>query len=345
MTGKRVLDLVALLKASRGVASQIALISRDRYNVYSKTSSLVHALQSQVEQASSAINITKTQGQASKNDSLSADNVIPNEGKDGAPKVQKTEHALTEDLFYKRSDQNSAADPAPSNTIDIKQETARQRPLPDGTIPSDGDSSSSSANHVPFRPSSGKARTMQRASEHQIPSQSAEPPPVYLQTDREKEFAGLHVDQEQDVFFQAPRKIGAVVSALPRVKIPKNSETVQEIDEHLPRDFVNREVFYSTIAKEKIEPIENTNAASDDHHLPDETYSQLFQSPKVARMMSAKEPHNSSKTAKSSNVPTSNSEDDLQQLGSNLASDLSNGVRDSGKVMQIQWLQVALLID
>ena len=49
MSGKRILDALAVIKASRNVAAKHVALRRSQLDVYSKTSSLAHAVKSQTD--------------------------------------------------------------------------------------------------------------------------------------------------------------------------------------------------------------------------------------------------------------------------------------------------------
>ena len=375
MSGRRILDLIAILQASRAVASQIALHSRHKYNAYSKTSSLAHALQRRSGQGNVATKTSSIRRQTSNNPGLYANKVDnrdehssarPTEEKNKTFGNEEIEESIRKDPSYRTLDANSSIDP-PSDAIKVKRETTRHSLSTDDNIPFNSDKKSLKTITESTRPSPDEARRLQRRSEDQIPSEVAEPPPTLPQTETTKDFEGLHVDQEQDVFFRAPQKIGAVLSALPRVKLPKYSETVQETDEHLSHKNLNRDVFYSAVGKGLYRQSTNVESSSEQQNLSEEVFSNLFQSRKVAAMMSENN-HSFSKQAKDKshqdqqhlrrpesvtqgdppgsrpNAITNDSANDMQQLGSSLASDLKNSTDDVEEVSLFPPLKATLLI-
>ncbi|KAL8734894.1 MAG: hypothetical protein Q9166_001246 [cf. Caloplaca sp. 2 TL-2023] len=236
---------------------------------------------------------------------------------------------LQQDHFYERSEQNSTLQPAPEHDIGVKQETAKRHPLPDGSIPSvesnltssapDKESYSSLQQTEPVKdplteekhPSQGKleptssgqtsipdptnantrpppeeARKLQRQAEQQIPSQAAVPSP-----------AELGVDQEQDVFYTPSPEAGRVLSALPRVKLPKNTVDEQSSISRVPDESINQDVFYSSAPNGQKPAVPAQQAIPQQNEPSEEMYSELFHSPKVAKVLKGKpKPADSSKS-------------------------------------------------
>ena len=222
---------------------------------------------------------------------------------------------LEQDHFYVQSTRNSAAEAAPNERLDVKQKKAARYPLPDGTLPPSGTSSAYEqivdetigplsqveAQKRPLENSdrkdsvsvhgSGRSsipnpdqavsdhnREIQRRSEAQIPSEVAKPP-TSTASALGTGASALAVDHEKDVYYTPPSASGKVLSALPRTKVPKNSETSQESDPHVPDRGLNQDVFYSSANQE----------GSDDpqtkEQLTEEQYSEIFQSPRIKNLL------------------------------------------------------------
>ena len=156
--------------------------------------------------------------------------------------------------------------------------------------------SSSSISSIPVPqqqvrvPSADKARRLQRQAEQQIPSQAAEPPPaeasepasaVSSNVDAEE----LGVAQEQDTFYTPSPKTGNVLSALPRVKLPKNTEDTQQSNPNVPDEHINQDVFYSSDPVHGQGAVPQTQAKPEQDGPSEEIYSELFHSPKIAKML------------------------------------------------------------
>ena len=135
--------------------------------------------------------------------------------------------------------------------------------------------------------SSIQARELQRQSEAQIPSEAAEIPPMEPgdQISEGSAVAELGVDQEKDVYYTPPSMSNPVLSSLPRVKLPKVIEDIQESDEHVSDAGMNQDVYYkSTPAKfTSLSTTSQTDAEQDP--ISEEMYSEIFHSPKVARLL------------------------------------------------------------
>ncbi|KAL8739336.1 MAG: hypothetical protein Q9181_000067 [Wetmoreana brouardii] len=151
----------------------------------------------------------------------------------------------------------------------------------------------------PTTPPPEEARRLQRQSEKQIPSQTAEPPPavasgVRAASDSQPETAELGVDQEQDVFYTPSPEAGRVLSALPRVKLPKNTVDEQKSINRVPDERMNQDVFYSSVPNGQEHAIPDQQAVPRQNEPSEEMYWDLFHSPKVAKILKEK-PRDSSK--------------------------------------------------
>ncbi|EHY54519.1 hypothetical protein HRR83_004359 [Exophiala dermatitidis] len=301
MSGKRILDALALLNASGNVASKHLAIRLSQAKRYGQTSSLIKSLKRQ------ALPVLST---AVSRFGSSSSSQQP-------PRPQSAKEGIHQDHFYERSEQNSTTQPPSTQALDIEQVKATRAPLPDGTIPPDdspaaggnehesGDGmsfnkrpvaetaqhpieadnngggrdlhvkSSSTQSTIPDPTldsslSPDEARKLQRLSEDPIPARTAEPPTI--EDKNEGEFG---VEQEQDVFYQPPDSVKPVLSALPRVRVPKSENDVQAGDSHIPPG-INADVYYS--GSKKQDPSEPT----------EEQLAQLFHNPKHAKLLGKK---------------------------------------------------------
>ena len=162
---------------------------------------------------------------------------------------------------------------APSSSLETEQSHRSSIPAPD-TVASDHSG-----------PSSMDARILQRQSESQIPSKAAEPPgkeaPEVKGGPGDSD-AELDVRQGRDTFYRAPGRASRVLSALPRVKLPKNTGNVQGGNSPLEQN-VNSDVFYSSDTKQEI--AQNSRDAG---NFSDEMVDQIFHSPRVAGILGSK---------------------------------------------------------
>ena len=138
--------------------------------------------------------------------------------------------------------------------------------------------------------SAHQPKISQRQAEEQIPSLAAEPPPakaseLEARESPKSEDAAISVSQEQDTFYTPPSSSGPVLSALPRVKLPRVTEDFQESDEHVPDANINQDVYYSSTPKDEEQSVARAEAVLQHEQLSEEAYSEIFQSPRVAKMM------------------------------------------------------------
>lgn len=341
MSGKRILDAIALLRVSRNVAVDHFAIRASQLELYGKTSSLAKALRQQPLTASSFS--SRSGSSLRKNDDL-----IPHADKVSGAKTQ--EEGIKQDHFYTRADENAASSSPPRESQTVTQSKADRYPLPDGTIPPanspisedvgdpeseyrrpkvdvaqeplEGEAKqslqpeSSSRSTIPdpnAKPlSPDEARKAQRQAESQIPARSAEPP----SSDNEPEFS---VDQEKDVYYQPPGQTKPVLSALPRMRVPKVENDIQGGDPHIPKD-INADVFYSGAKEKEVsEPSE-------------EQLEQLFHSPRSAKLLGKKSKYLPGGSARQFHttraVLQSDSEkEDLKKLAADMAKDVSSNIQ------------------
>ena len=154
--------------------------------------------------------------------------------------------------------------------------------------------------------SGDQAKISQRQAEKQIPSLAAEPPPakasaLEAREGPESEDPAIVVSQEQDVFYNPPTSSGPVLSALPRVKLPRVTEDAQETDEHVPDAHIDQDVYYSSTPKDQEQSVAESQAVPNQEQLPDEAYSEIFHSPRVAKIMRGQPGQNS--TSKNTQIP------------------------------------------
>jgi aarF domain-containing kinase len=96
-----------------------------------------------------------------------------------------------------------------------------------------------------------EAKKLQRQAEFQIPSRPAEPP---TSGSSSEDSAELGIDQEKDVFYKPSANASPVLSSLPRVKVPKVTEDIQESDEHVQDAQINQDVYYPRLTTKQAVP-------------------------------------------------------------------------------------------
>ncbi|KIW72976.1 hypothetical protein PV04_01132 [Phialophora macrospora] len=340
MSGKRILDAVALLNVSKNIAVKHFDIRLGQAKVYSQSSSIAKAIRTKgLPLLSTAVSRLASSQSSSK--------------------PQK--EGILQDHFYRPSAENTVSEPTSSGDLNVEQAKARRAPLPDGTIPpqdsaiggEDGDGitfnkvpagetaqhpvESQGAQDLHFKSStkpniagsmpfgslgSDQARKSQRQSEDQIPAQTAATPSA---EDTAEEFG---VEQEQDVFYQPPDSSTPVLSALPRVRVPKTENDVQEGDSHIEPG-INADVYYHG-SKREVDADEPS----------EELLSQIFHNPRNARMFAQKAQYapggvqragHPTSTGRPRNIHTmtirhqkasSTDPESLKQLGADLAKDV-----------------------
>jgi aarF domain-containing kinase len=288
MSGRRILDALALLNTSRKIATKHFDLRFSQIQSYGQSSSVVKALR---KRALPALATAVSRFASSQSPSKP-----PKQG-------------IQQDHFYTRTEPNGEDQGHSSGELDVTQAKAGRSSLPDGTIPPRGSPigeetgdgmtfGKRAAGETPQHPVEGKgaenlhvkssnrstipdpaassslspdeARKLQRQHEDQIPARTAES----SATNDSKEF---NVEQEQDVFYQPPDSVTPVLSALPRVRVPKTENDVQEGNSHIAPG-INADVYYSGSKHEdgrEEEPSE-------------EQLTQLFHNPKHAKLLGTK---------------------------------------------------------
>lgn len=233
---------------------------------------------------------------------------IPSKDSTEGTPGSKPKGPLGEDHFYERAAENSAVDPPPRDELDVRQEKPDRYPLPDGTIPpaeSDLNRSnkdqdvilkrpkdepakhplseegiqprSSSSSTIPItarEPHSSRAtRVLQRQSEYQIPSKTADalddsaPDP-------------LEAGHDEDSVYRKSTHTSPSLSSLPRFKLPKHTSNTQGDGEITGS--INSDSFYQNTNSGAI-PLVQAVPEQDD--IPEGVDTALFYSPRVAKLL------------------------------------------------------------
>ena len=349
------LDAMALFRASRNIVTKHLDIRLSQVDVYTKTSSIFKAARTRAPPvlAAAAQSFSQSVAQAAKTQDP-VDN-IPNAGAGPGTVSSASRDGVKQDHFYRRSESNAATDPVPKQDLDITQKQAQREPLPDGTIPprdslvgaERGDPESfnqrpvteegqhptqddaarldvNAANQSTIpepsiqKPMSSEgAMQAQRQAESQIPRRVADPPEP--EDDISSEFS---VEQEQDIFYQPPDSTSPVLSALPRMRVPKIENDVQAGDSHVPQG-INADVYYSGN--------KDAETGKEENELSEEQLGQIFNSPRIARMLGDKSNKASYvpkgvRSLHTSNVTRQKSaeaeKEDLKELAADMAKDI-----------------------
>ena len=291
MSGKRLLDAIAMFNVTRAVAYHHFSIRQAQVELYTRTSSLTRATNGASRASKDVSNAAHSPRY---NTTTAAKTKLKSTPETPDPKTVEGEgHAVKEteniaqDHHYERSQENSVIESVPTQYLGVQQEKAKTYPLADGTVQPKHTGLGQAATDG-HDLSSEDAMKLQWQSEAQIPSRIAEPPigeAFSTGTALDGEGSEFGVEQEQDVFYQPPDSTTPVLSALPRVKIPKTEEDVQGGDPHIPQK-INADVFYSSRKLSQDDLARQTDTAEDEP--PNELMSSLFHSPRVARLLSTK---------------------------------------------------------
>ena len=338
MTGKRLLDAAAMYMAARGVASKHLALRIHQLNVYSKTSTLVKAVQSQSDRVTFTVKAgaalanrfdesgpqysTQNYPAESTGDSSngSRQNVVR-----GSNETTQEEQGLAQDHFNEKSNENTTAQPLPEGKLAVRQAKAEKLDLPDETTPStgneaavprqDGDTfyeipktkpgadilAEKQPNHdgkiqhaSPKKESSNpldkNAEQLKRQRENPIPSQAAESPPKSASdseatTTTANEPSRLNILQEQEPFTGRTSSDGQVSSAQPQVRTPRDTKGIQESDMPNSGNQINNNAIHTQIARNRQQAVLEAQAIPEQNEVPEETYSEIFHSRKVAKML------------------------------------------------------------
>ena len=359
MSGRRLLDAAIIFTAARRVASKHVALRANQLDVYSKTSTLAKALQSQTERVTltvkAATALAARFNEAGPRYSTQASQRDPSarspsdSGRDSEVRSSRGQkQGLEQDHFYEKSNANSTAEPPPKGSLEIQQEKAKRASSSDGSVPSAGtEQNVSRQDEEPFfevsktdpvdlleeqqrtqeeelEPISSRqtsisqstssqdtqsvyaSNILQRQTESQIPSQAAEPPPASAltpegATDAEDK-SKLNITQEQESFYSPSSSSDA--ASFSAAKIPRNTEDAQESEERVPDDQIDQDVFYMPGSKNARQPVPGAQAVPEQEQLDEQAYSEIFHSPKVARMLGGQPTKN--KPSKGLDLPGAN---------------------------------------
>ena len=170
-------------------------------------------------------------------------------------------------LARRFNDDGPTPSPAPAPAPRASPQASSQRDA-DAFNPQTAVSGNAAA---PTRLSPDAARRLQRQSEFQVPSETAQ----YKGNENPD---SLNVSPQQEVFYEPSHQTAPDLSALPRVKLPKAAGDSQGTRQ----DGLNSDVFHSATGPEKPKDAAGASEVSE------EVMQNLFQSPRVSRMLSGK---------------------------------------------------------
>jgi len=273
MSGKRLLDLAALLNASRGVAQKHVALRARQLDVYNRTSTLAAAVRNQTERVTETARAAKVlAGRLNESAPAWAEADIHRESGKASTSTQSSGNEGAKG--------NPRVNEPTTDELEIQQEEATQDALPDGTIPpreSQIDPPPSSSYPISDPLSSIEARTFQRQAENQIPSKTADAMGETIDP--------LVAGHDEDSFYRTSGHTSPTLSSLPRVKIPKHSSDVQEQDANLEAGRINSELFYHARGADESRGWPSAQAVPEEKRVPEGINTEIFRSRRVAKSL------------------------------------------------------------
>ncbi|OAL51027.1 ubiquinone biosynthesis protein-like protein coq-8 [Pyrenochaeta sp. DS3sAY3a] len=326
MAGRRLVDVAKLFNASKSIAQKHIALRSNQLEVYNKTSTLAKAVKNQTDRvtltAAAAIELSKrfseeapayakaatARATGTRHDDIPSRETVTRE----AP-PSGTKEGINQDHHYDRSEQNTVSKPPPEEELEIQQEEATRRPLPDGTIPTSGvtlEQESGGQDTFAERPAGeapkeplaedqgeqvrGKDEDLRpvESDESTIPlpgqpkgtsTRSSEAIPSHAtdlqQATKSPEIQRLQEGHDRDVFYARSVESQAPTSSPPRSQIPTHTGTSQNSDEHVEDGRLNQDVFYAVP-----KPSQSKEVSQEDE-IPEGVNTDVFHSKRVARML------------------------------------------------------------
>ncbi len=258
MTGRRILDAVAVFKAVRGVASKHVVFRTHQLDAFSKTSTIAKAVQSQTDRvtltvkAASALsdrfngpaaqNSTQATSPATAHRDPPTPNAVEAEVLSGGTKEMD---GFVQDHLYTKLGEQPAAEPLVANGQNVEQKATEGQPPSDVSISPLG--SLSDASKRPREPSS------------KISKKGVGPP-----------------DEETHM----PERPASSQLNVAR----KTHESYQDHD-LAANGQINRDVSYPSDLNDQNQAVPECQAIPEQEQPCNEAYSEIFHSPRVARML------------------------------------------------------------
>jgi aarF domain-containing kinase len=257
MSGKRLLDAVQFLNVAKSVAGKHLAARQRQLDVYTRTSSLTKGVKQQTE------NFIVTAQAAS------------------ALAQRFNEKSPSQSSYVHPGQSNNHGRAAPGDeTAPVQRSREEDRENLGGLQDQSAETRSTSL-------SAEEAKKLQRQAEFQIPAKQAG---HSLEGSPDE----LTVSQGQDTFYSPSSEIKPVLSALPRVKLPKVTGNVQGTDPHVTDGPINPDVFHS--------PVIGSNGADapESSGPSEEMMKDLFHSPRVANLLASKKRRSHTETSSES---------------------------------------------
>lgn len=344
MAGRRLVDVAKLFNASKAVAQKHVALRSNQLDAYSKTSTLAKAVKNQTDRvtltaaaaialsrrfredapayakaaAEQATSRTSSQRTQPRHEDIPHKGTVKGDGTTGSQR-----EGLEQDHHYDRSEHNTSTNPPPTDDLEIEQEQATRRPLPDGTIPTAGVGLDQEGNNKyvfserplsdpPKQPLSeeqsdkrsdeseglrpvesddstiplpGKPRGGSSTFTESIPSHTNDLQP----SQKSSQIEQLQAGHDRDVFYSRSVESQPPSVAKPLSQIPKHMENKQLSDEHVNDKALNQDVYYSSPTPDtKMNKGEDTSiriTSQEEEQIPEGINTDVFHSPRVAKML------------------------------------------------------------
>lgn len=310
MSGRRLLDGVALLKASTAVASKHIALQRHQMNVYERTSSISRLFKSEIERVTSIVK--SIPGNATKMG-------VSQTGVDEKIAPFEKKFGLGKDHRYKKLEPYANVQPLSISELDVEREIGKSQFLQDGA--SSPIESTKNASGIENRTSSDLLRSglgrgtlisndegIEKVLQPVSPVRDAIPVPGIqsallspddgrdLQKHDEKDIPSTFAEAQtvssevlQDVFYTPTRETSQVSSSLPPVKLPMVPEHTQELYGRVSSEVSNQDALHSAVMKQTNRtPIPEGQAVPEQQQPSDKIFPAIFHSPRVAKMLRGK---------------------------------------------------------
>lgn len=306
MSGKRLLDSLALLKASSAVVLKHVALRRQQVDVYQRTSSIAKILRSRTEWVTSIVE--STPGNAFKRK--------VNQTDVGANRTTFEKiSGLDDDHYHEKPETKKDAQPVPMSELNVQREKGESQFMRDGASPpiepiKNGSGVNHRASSDLSRPVFGRGASISNDEGTKKVLQPVSPvrdairfsgiQSALLNPDRERDlqkhaennipltFAEVQTvpSQVQQDFFYSPTPKSQVFSSLPLVKPPMVTEDTQDQNGQVSSEVFNQDVLYSDVIKKTNETPVLEGQAIPEHQQPsDEVFSEMFHGPRVAKML------------------------------------------------------------
>jgi aarF domain-containing kinase len=293
MTGKRLLDLAALFNASRGVAQKHFALRERQLDVYNRTSTVARAIRNQTdrvtETAKAASFLASRLNESAPSWASEATDENPNsQSKDGGPPMAsnngstkgdatstRRKEGLEQNQVYESTSSTLEYDETQRRESEIKQETNPRKESEVETVVLN-----TSSNPTPILKSLSEdtARLTQRKYEQQTPSRTADGL-------GNSAWDPLNEGRDEDSFYRRSGHTSPSLSSLPRMKIPKHTSRSQEIDK---KHGLNSDLFYGVGGLAESMKVQPVQGVPDQEEVPEGVNTNLFHSPRVAKILGGK---------------------------------------------------------